>query len=238
MRTLLSAGDIPGPIQLPGMTGFILQVLHGSVRPNSEKQQELCCAHIRIKLAPESICTTLVCMTHQFNLVTEFLEWLSKSIASRLPPLRLINHNMVLKTHAKWTPDYHTSGDRFSKQITNKIEKAEATAKVYKADDKIDAKVVLTTRKHDRPEEPMFLQDCRERNENVEPNYISLANITQAIEVIVSKPIWFKIDLTDSYYNIRIDPDSDLNITFGCQTAYYQSHRMHQGDTHAPAMVV
>ena len=34
MQTILSAADIPDPIQLPGITGFIL--VHGSRRPNSE----------------------------------------------------------------------------------------------------------------------------------------------------------------------------------------------------------
>ena len=97
---------------------------------------------------------------------------------------------------------------------------------------------MFTQRKRDRPKETRFLLDCRPRNAVTIPNHTPLPNIEDTIEVVLARPLWSKINITDEYYNIRIDSDSEEHTTFLCHMAHYTSCVMQQGDCNTPAPMV
>ena len=86
--------------------------------------------------------------------------------------------------------------------------------------------------------EPKFLLDCRPRNAVTIRNHTLLPNIVEAIEFVAARPWWSKIDLTDGYHNIHIDPDSEMHTTFLCHMGHYRNRVMQQGDSNAPATMV
>ena len=97
---------------------------------------------------------------------------------------------------------------------------------------------MFTQLKRDRPKELRFLLDCRPRKAVTIQNHSPLPNIAQAIEIIAARPLCSKIDLTDGYHNIRIDPDSEKHPTLLCHMAHYRSRVLQQGDCNAPATMV
>ena len=97
---------------------------------------------------------------------------------------------------------------------------------------------MFTQPKPDKPTEHRFLLDCRPRNAVTIRRHTPLPNMEEAIEFVAARPWWSKIDLTDAYHNIRIDPDSERHTTFLCHMGHYRSRVMQQGDCNAPATMV
>ena len=135
-------------------------------------------------------------------------------------------------------PPYRPSGDRFKQEITDKMNSEEIAGSVYRAEDDTNAVVMFTQPKRDRHKEPRFLLDCRPRHAVTITNHTPLPNIEEAIEFVAARPWWSKIDLTDGYHNIRIDPDSEKHTTFLCHIGHYRCRVMQQGDCNAPATLV
>ena len=97
---------------------------------------------------------------------------------------------------------------------------------------------MYTLLKRDRPQHHRFLLDCRPRNAGTIRNHSALPNIAEGIEFVPATPLWNKIDLTDGYYNIRIEPECEKHITFLCHIVHHRSRVMQRGDCNAPATIV
>ena len=82
------------------------------------------------------------------------------------------------------------------------------------------------------------MPDRGQRNAVTIRNHTALPDIEEAIEFVASRPLWSQIHLTDVYYNIRIDPDSEIQNTFLCHIGYYRSRVMQHGDCNTPARMV
>ena len=174
----------------------------------------------------------------QFHPVAEFATLVPKEIPRELLPLRKINHKINIIPGSSCIPTYQPSGDRFKLEITDKINSEEISGRVYRAEDDTNVVVMFTQPKRDRHKEPRFLLDCRPRDAVTTRNHTPLPNIEEAIEFVAARPWWSKIDLTDGYHNIRIDPDSEKHTTFLCHMGHYRSRVMQQGDCNAPATMV
>ena len=92
--------------------------------------------------------------------------------------------------------------------------------------------------KRDRFREPRFLLDCRLRNDVTIQNHTSQPTLAEAIEFVAARPLWSKIDLTDGYHNMRIDPDSEKYTTFLWHMGHHRSCVMQQADCNAAATMV
>ena len=112
------------------------------------------------------------------------------------------------------------------------------SARVYGAEDDTNALVMFTQPKRDSPKVRRFLLDCRPRNAVTIRNHIPLPNIEAAIEFVTARPWWSKIDLTDGYHNIRMDPHSEKHTSFLCHMRHYRRRVMQQGDCNATATMV
>ena len=138
-----------------------------------------------------------------------------------LPPLRKINHKIDNITGSSWIAPNRPSGDRFKHEITDTINSEGISGRVSRAEDDTNAVVMFTQPKRDRPKEPRFLLDCKPRKAVTLRNHTPLHNIDEAIEFIAGRPLWSKIDLTDGYHNIRIDPESEKHTNFLCHMGHY-----------------
>ena len=92
--------------------------------------------------------------------------------------------------------------------------------------------------KMDNKEEPRFLLDCVPRNLVTIKDKTPLSTVNEIIDFIASRPFRSKLDLTDCYHNIRIEPESVQHFTFLALLGYYNSQIMQQGDCNAPATMM
>ena len=97
---------------------------------------------------------------------------------------------------------------------------------------------MFTQPKRDTSKEPRFLLDYRLWNAVTIRNHTPLPIIEEAIEFVAARPLWSKIDLTDGYHKIRIEPDSETHTTFLCHMGHYRSRVMQRGDCNATATMV
>ena len=95
-----------------------------------------------------------------------------------------------------------------------------------------------TQLKPDRPQHHRFLLDCRPRDVVTIRNPTPLPNIAEAIEFVTATPLCSRIDLTDGYYNIRMDSHLGTHTTCLCYMRHCRCGIMQQGDCNAPAPMV
>ena len=122
--------------------------------------------------------------------------------------------------------------------ITDKINTAEISGRVYRPVEDTNAVVMLTQPKRDKPKEPRFLPDCRPRNTVTIRKHTPLPNIEQVIEFVPARSLCSKIDLTDRYYHIRIDSDSEKHTTLLRHMGHYRSNVIPEGDCNASVTMV
>ena len=111
-------------------------------------------------------------------------------------------------------PTYRLSGDRFKQEIINKMNSEQISGRVCRDEEDTNSVVMFTQHKRDRPKEPRLLPYCRPRNAVTIRNHSPLPNIEQVIEIVAARQLCSKIDLTDGYHNIRINPGSEKHNSF------------------------
>ena len=212
VRATISAGTAPVTIQSPGMDRFPLRMWRGTQATN--QKSDLSTTTNSILARADELAVRAAELEDQFNPVAEFATLFPKDIPRELPPLRKINHKINIIPGSSCIPTYRSSGDRFKQEITDQINSGEISGRVYRAEDDTNAVVMFTQPKRDRPKEARFLLDCRPRNAVIIQKHTPLPNIEGAIEFVAARPWWSKIDLTDGYHNIRMDPESEKHTTF------------------------
>ena len=177
-------------------------------------------------------------MLTRADVVAEFAALLLKAILRELLRLQKINHNINIIPVSSCIPTYWPSGDRLNPEITDKINRVDISGRVARVEQDTNAVVMFNQLPQDRPKEPRFLLHRRPWNGIAIRNQTPLPNTEQAREFVAVKPLWNKIDLTDVYHNIRIDPDSEQHNTFLCHIGHYRSRVVQQGDCNVHATVV
>ena len=92
--------------------------------------------------------------------------------------------------------------------------------------------------KIDKPLEPRFLLDCKERNLVTEKDKTPLPSIDEIIALCNRNEYRSKLDMTDACYLIRIEPEDEQYSTFLTEFGYLNSRVMQQGDCNAPATMM
>ena len=87
-----------------------------------------------------------------------------------------------------------------------------------------------------KPDEPHFVTDFRQRNENtVRDNYL-LPNMTHILNDIARAKYRSLIDLKDAFFQIRIHPDDEWKTAFKTPFGMFNSRVMNQGECNAPSI--
>ena len=132
-------------------------------------------------------------------------------------------------------PTYQPSRHTFTEWVTDNINREEFWPRVYRAEDNTNAVGMFTQLKRDGHKKLRFLRHCRPWNAVTIQHHTTIRNIVQAIEFVVARPRWSKIDLTDGYNNIHIDPCSAKQTTRKCHMWDYRSLVILGGDGNATA---
>lgn len=85
-------------------------------------------------------------------------------------------------------PTNRPSGDRCKKEIIEKINSEEISARVYSAEEDPNVVVMFTQPKRARHKELRFQSICRPRNAGTIGNYTTLRDIQKAIEFVATRP--------------------------------------------------
>ena len=90
-------------------------------------------------------------------------------------------------------------------------------------------------KKHDKQNEARFLHDLVDRNANMRKDITSILDIPSIINTVDRHPYRSKIDLTDGYYNVSIEPQSEQFTSLYTPFGTFRTRVMQQGDCNAPA---
>ena len=214
VRATISAGTAPVTIQPSGMDRFSLRMWRGN--PVTDQKCDLSTAANSILARADELAVRAVGLENRFNPVVEFAALFRKEIPRELLPLQKIYHKINIISGSSCISTYQPSGDRFKQEITDKIHSVEVSGRAYSGEEDTIAVVTVTLPKRDRPNEPRFLLDCRPRHAVTIRNHTLQPNTEEATEFVAARPQWSKIDITDGYYNIQIEPDSEKHSTILC----------------------
>ena len=190
MRATISAGTAPVTMQHSSMDRFSQRMWRGNHL--TDQKSDLLTAANFMHIWANELAMRAAELKNQFHAVVEFAALFHKEIPRELPPLRKINYKIYIISGSSWIATYRPSGDRFKQEITDKINSAEISARVYRAEEDTNTVVMFTQPKWDRPKVPRFLLDCRPRNAVMIRNHTTLPNNEAAIEFVAARPLWSK----------------------------------------------
>ena len=108
------------------------------------------------------------------------------------------------------------------------------TGRIYPAKDSAACSMFMI-KKHDKQNEARFLHDLVDRNTNTRKDNTPILYIPSIINTVARHPYISKIDLTDGYYNVSIEPQSEQFTSLYTPFGTFRTRVMQQGDCNAPA---
>lgn len=166
--------------------------------------------------------------------------WLHKAadiltgVPEQLPPFREINHKIPLMDENK-KYNYHLPRcpDAFKTQLLEKIQKYK-TAGWWEETNVSQAAPMLCVAKKDgfKLRTPI---DCRKRNDNTEKDVTPFPDQEQIRMDVARGKIRSKIDMSNAYEQIRVEPSDVWKTAFATVYGTFVSHTMQIGDCNAPA---
>ena len=151
-----------------------------------------------------------------YDPIKEFPEVFPKEKLTELPPLRHINHSIDIidkVVHQNMRPRRIRPTERFLPQLREKIDQELASGRIYPTQDS-SACSMFMIQKHDKKDQARFLHDLVDRNTNTRKNNTPIPDIPSIINTVARHPYRSKIDLTDGYHNVRINPDDEKYTAF------------------------
>jgi len=150
--------------------------------------------------------------------------------------MEIMQHKIEVIEEAEWHPNYIPSYNRFQDRITEKINNELETSRIIPSKS-LNTIIMFTQPKKDG-KKARFLLNCIPRKLKTHKDRIPMPSIYQIIDWLASKRFKSKLDLTDSYHNIRHYPDSVKDTTFSYHMGKFDSLVMQQGDCNAPATMM
>ena len=156
---------------------------------------------------------------------------------AELPPLRKFNHTVDLidkDKHQYMRSRHIRPSEAFLPQLRDKINAELRTGRIYPAQDS-SASSIFMIKKDDKQNEARFLHDLVDRNANTRKANTPILDILSIINTVARHPYRSKIDLTDGYHDVRIEPESEEFTLFYTPFATSRPRVMQQRDCNAPA---
>ena len=92
-------------------------------------------------------------------------------------------------------------------RLRNKLDTETKTGRVYPAQDSSACSLFMIP-KHDKPNKARFLHDLIDRNNITRKDHTLIPDIYNIVNTVARHPFRSKLDLTDGYHNVRVEPDS------------------------------
>ena len=151
-----------------------------------------------------------------YDPIKEFPNVFPDKKPTELPPLRKINHPIDLvdkDKHQHMRPKRIRPSEAFLPQLRDKINAELETGRIYPTQDSAACSMFMI-KKHDKQNKARFLYDLVDRNANTRKDNTPIPDIPSIINTVARQPCRSKIDLTDGYHNVRIEPESEEFTSF------------------------
>ena len=103
--------------------------------------------------------------------------------------------------------------EAFLLQLRDKINAELETGRIYPSEDSAACSMFMI-KKHDKQNEARFLHNLVDRNANTQKHNTPIPDITSIVNTVARHLYRSKIDLTDGYHNVRIEPESEEFTSF------------------------
>jgi hypothetical protein len=154
-------------------------------------------------------------------------------VPSELPPLRAINHRIPLISDSKW---YHYHLPRYPEamkpQLMEKLRQY-INAEWWIPKTAPQAAPLLCIPK--KTGKLRTVVDCRQRNDNMVKDVTPFPDQDQIRMDVARARFRSKIDLSNAYEQVHIEPDDVSKTAFATVFGTFESNIMQQGDCNAPA---
>ena len=150
-----------------------------------------------------------------------------------LPPLREVNHKIPLKDdNMRYTYHLPRCPDAMKTQLSDKIQRY-TNAGWWEESNVPQAAPMLCVPKKSGKLRTVI--DARKRNENTEKDVTPFPDQEQIRNDVARAKYRSKIDMSDAYEQIRVEPQDVWKTAFSTVYGTFLSHTMQQGDCNAPA---
>jgi transposase InsO family protein len=154
-------------------------------------------------------------------------------IPLKLPPLREVNHRIpLIDPTMPIKHRYSKCPDALRPQLMEKIDRY-ITAGWWEEKNVPQASPLLCIPKKDGRLRTVV--DCRERNLNTVKDLTPFPDQDMIRNDVARAPYRTKLDMSDAYEQVRVEPDDVKNTAFSTIVGTFLSHVVQQGDCNAPA---
>jgi hypothetical protein len=164
----------------------------------------------------------------------EYSDVFPDQIPEELPPMREVNHHIRLRdpSNLKNQPTYSIP-DAYKSPLCDWINQQQRRGVIYRAEAPGAAPMFVQPKADGKRIRPLV--DLKLRNENTVMDSSAIPNQTQILNAVGRARFRSKIDLSDAYFQTRLDPESERYNSFKTPFGSFISRVMLQGDMNAPA---
>jgi Reverse transcriptase (RNA-dependent DNA polymerase)/Retroviral aspartyl protease/Zinc knuckle len=180
---------------------------------------------------------TLIDAGAQFDLASNTLHLqeygvsLPLELPAQLPPLRVVNHQIPVKIEKPWMAPLYRLPEHHKKALEADIE-LKLRAGIIVPTTEIPLATSHMVPKKD-PGEFRHVQDLRRRNKDTETLVWPLPLTDDIVDKVARSPERSKIDLVQSFDQIRVDPADVVKTAFRTHRGNYLHLTMQMGDKNA-----
>lgn len=158
---------------------------------------------------------------------------MTSGVPERLPPLREVNHRIpLIDNDLRYHQRLPRCADAVKPMLMEKINRYAAANWWVPATVPQAAPLLCIAKKSGGLR---TVVDCRKRNDNTVKDVTPFPDQEQIRQDVARAPIRSKIDLSDAYEQIRVEPDDVWKTAFATVYGTMLSNVMQQGDCNAPA---
>jgi hypothetical protein len=171
-----------------------------------------------------------------FDPIREYPELFPDKRPLNLPPSRGdMDHRITLiDPDKKINPPMIPVPEKYRHQLLEKLEGDLHAGRIYpsKSD---QASTMFCVPKPDNPEKARFVTDLRQRNDNTVKDHYPIQHQDTIINQIARAKYRSKIDLHESFFQIRVYPPDEPKTAFKTMYGMYNSRVMQMGDANSSA---
>jgi RNase H-like domain found in reverse transcriptase/Reverse transcriptase (RNA-dependent DNA polymerase)/Integrase zinc binding domain len=151
----------------------------------------------------------------------------------RLPPLREVNHKIpLIDENMRYNYHLPRCPDALKPELSEKIQRYTKSGWWEEANVTQAAPMLCVPKKTGRLRTVI---DARKRNDNTEKDVTPFPDQEQIRNDVARAKYRSKIDMSDAYEQIRVEPSDVWKTAFSTVYGTFLSHTMQQGDCNAPA---
>ena len=142
------------------------------------------------------------------------------------------------KSGSEWLPTWRPSDQKFGQQLKNNLNGEIKSGRMYPTPNDKNVVLMFSVANRDQLDKPRFVSDCGLRNLAIYKKQTPFPNIGKLIKLVAAYLMWSKIDLTNGYFNIRVEESSEKWKTVLTTHGKIRSRIMSHGDCNSPGTMI